>query len=283
MGLLILFVVLISCVIASDILIFYNQERRIDLLQSRTKELEDQIESERQLLNHYQTTYQTNIQSYQRMKSEINMYTQHPSEGDKFFITPNDLSVIFKAQEITGGWSEKSSLEEYWTDIMRIFNWLESNIQYRNDGLYPVLPSDLSSHISLIKDMWQFPNQTLELKEGDCEDQALLLCSIIKAYSNLYHAELVSIIGSSSSHIAVQIFVPERTLVILDPSGTYYTHDTEGILYPKNVENEINNWIAYWNLSKNEDLSVNRVLSDEIDSRFTSTGEYLLWMGQRSS
>jgi len=71
----IVILVIVSCLIVSNILIYYNQEQRIGLLQSNTKELEDQLESERQLLDYYQTTYQTNIQSYQRMKNEINMYT----------------------------------------------------------------------------------------------------------------------------------------------------------------------------------------------------------------
>jgi hypothetical protein len=53
---------------------------------------------------------------------------------------------------------------------MALRDWVGNNIQYRSD-----------SEIHGERDYWQFPNETMQLRTGDCEDFSLLLCSLLRA------------------------------------------------------------------------------------------------------
>jgi hypothetical protein len=66
-----------------------------------------------------------------------------------------------------------------------------------------VLPSVMSGDVEYTTEMWQFPNETLSVGRGDCEDMAILLCSLVRGYSQDYWAECVLILSSSAGHAAV--------------------------------------------------------------------------------
>jgi hypothetical protein len=53
---------------------------------------------------------------------------------------------------------------------MALRDWVGNNIQYRSD-----------SEIHGESEFWQFPNETIQLRTGDCEDFSLLLCSLLRA------------------------------------------------------------------------------------------------------
>jgi len=197
------------------------------------------------------------------------------------FITSNDSSVQQVTNQITGGWSNQSDLNEYWTDIEALYNWVVDNIAYRSDGLFPLLPSSLSGEVDYITEMWQFPNETLSLEKGDCEDMAILLCSMIRCYSQQHHAECIWITSADAGHAAVQIPVSGGKIVILDPAGNYYTSDILDNLVSKNIATEINNWLNYWKPQMGNDVRVYRVFSDYMDQTFASTAEYISWMNSR--
>lgn len=75
----------------------------------------------------------------------------------RFYITPNNPSV-------------QTSLSTIGNDLNTIYSWVGENIRYEFD-----------SDIYGTEDYWQFPYETLALKTGDCEDQAFLLSSLIRA------------------------------------------------------------------------------------------------------
>jgi transglutaminase-like putative cysteine protease len=122
-------------------------------------------------------------------------------------------------------------------------------------------------------------NETLDLKRGDCEDQAILLCSMIRCYTNeSYATACVWITGSYAAHVGVQIPVAGDKLVIFDPAGNYYSKDLLGNIVFNDISVEIDNWLNYWKSTIGSDISVYRVFSDYIDLTFASTSEYLSWM-----
>jgi hypothetical protein len=163
-----------------------------------------------------------------------------------------------------------------------MYTWVVNNIEYRYDGLYPMLPYDPSGDLQFRKDVWQFPNETLSLRKGDCEDMAILLCSMIRCYSGMkYPVECIIIVNSTLGHMAVQIPVSGYKLVILDPAGKYYSHDIWGNIAFNDITTEINNWLNYWKPYMGSDVYVSRVFSDYIDKTFTSTNEYITWMYSR--
>lgn len=81
------------------------------------------------------------------------------------FITPNDPSIISLRDEIL-----QESLAVLTPDWMKFRDWVGSKIDYRYD-------SDVHGE----KDFWQFSNETIQLKTGDCEDFSILLCSLLRS------------------------------------------------------------------------------------------------------
>jgi len=98
------------------------------------------------------------------------------------FITPRDKAVRDIVYTITSGWSDPSDWNEFWTDVLNMYYWVINNIKY--NGLYQKLPNNASEDLDFCNEMWQFPDETLMLRQGDCEDMAILLCSMIRCYSN---------------------------------------------------------------------------------------------------
>jgi hypothetical protein len=101
------------------------------------------------------------------------------------FITPEDKNVVELKNKIL---KDKTVVTPDWIALR---DWVGHNIQYR---------SDLEIHGE--DDFWQFPNETIQLKTGDCEDFSILLCSLFRAdgwspdktyvivgeHNNQYHA-----------------------------------------------------------------------------------------------
>ena len=80
------------------------------------------------------------------------------------FVTPEDQNVVELKNKIL---KDKPVLTLDW---MALRDWVGNNIQYRSD-----------SEIHGERDYWQFPNETIQLRTGDCEDFSLLLCSLLRA------------------------------------------------------------------------------------------------------
>jgi predicted transglutaminase-like cysteine proteinase len=103
----------------------------------------------------------------------------------RFYVTPIDPYV--QTQLTTTG-----------KDLNMIYNWVGDNIQYE---------SDIDIHGK--EEYWQFPYETLELKSGDCEDQAFLLCSLIRASGEPAEDTFVALgIINSKGHAWVIVRTP---------------------------------------------------------------------------
>ena len=74
----------------------------------------------------------------------------------RFYMTPNDPIV-------------RGYLNTIGNDVNALYGWVGDNIHYMYD-----------SETYGVGDYWQFPYETLNLGTGDCEDQAFLLCSLIR-------------------------------------------------------------------------------------------------------
>ena len=225
-----------------------------------------------------QTSYYTVASDYFEIRNQLNQRSQHYDV--ERFITPDDAAVQQTIEEVTGGWSDPSDWDEYWTDLKALYNWVVSNVPYNYDGLFPVLPSVMSGEVEYTTEMWQFPNETLSVGRGDCEDMAILLCSLVRGYTHEYWAECILIVSSSSGHAAVQIPVSGGKLAILDPAGHYYTSSL-GSLVSKDIATEITSWLNYWKPQMGTDVRVHRVFSAYMDQTFTSTSAYTSWMYNR--
>jgi peptidoglycan hydrolase CwlO-like protein len=260
----------------SQILGLNNQ---IASLQTQNYDLTSEIATLNSQMATLQLAYDNYVAAYQNLREIVNQRVNHINISD--FITPNDPSVISVVYTVTGGWSNTSDWSEYWSDVKALCNWVatDTNIDYRGDGLSPILPFNPSEDLNYGGDMWQFPNETLNLKQGDCEDQAILLCSMIRCYSN-YATECIWITSSTAAHVGVQIRVSGDKLVIFDPAGEYFSNDGVGNIVFNDFSVAIDDWFTYWVSMGvfSSDVYVYRVFSDYVDIEFSSTSEYLSWM-----
>jgi FtsZ-binding cell division protein ZapB len=230
--------------------------------------------------NSLQTQNNTFILNYDHLRYVVNQRCLHLDISK--FITPDDSSVEQIVTQVTGGWSDPSDLDEFWSDVKAMYDWVANNIEYRYDGLYPVIPIDSSFGVYYTTEMWQFSNETLDERKGDCEDMAILLTSMILNYdAGEYWTECIWITGALSAHVAVQIPVSGNKITILDPAGNYYTSDAWGNLDQKDLSTEINDWLNYWKPDIGSDVCVERVFSNDLDKSFSSTNEYISWMSNR--
>lgn len=251
-----------------------------DSLQSSYDSLRASYDSLQTSYDILQSSFDSYYSDYASLRSLVNQRALQLDVMD--FVTPNDAAVNSTVLSVTGGWSSPSDWDEYWSDMKKMYDWVVNNVEYRYDGLFPILPSTPSGSVQYSAEMWQFPNETLDLRKGDCEDMAILLASMIRSYNGgKYWVECILIVGSLSGHAAVQVPVTGDKLAILDPAGHYYTQDSGGNLVSKDISTEINSWLNYWKPQMGSDIRVEGVFSDYIDKSFSSTSEYTSWMYSR--
>jgi predicted nucleic acid-binding Zn-ribbon protein len=262
---------------------------RIDILESEKKQLMswlsgnisfyesriNDLSAELAILN---STLNEYVDAYSSLRDSVN--NRWSGANASVFVTPDDPLVRSLVLNITGGWTDKSSTAELLSDLKKLYDWVVDNIDYRYDGLYPVLPDKPMGNLSFVDEMWQMPSETLKLRMGDCEDMAILLASMIRAYGA--SAELIVIENETIGHMAVQVPLGKGEIIILDPAGHYYTRSETGALGPRDIRVEINSWLSYWANAGFMNTNVTRVFSDKIDKRFSSTEEYIEWMYSRT-
>lgn len=262
---------------------------RIDILESEKKQLMswlsgnisfyesriNELSAELAILN---STLNEYVDAYSSLRDSVN--NRWSGANASVFVTPDDPLVRGLVLNITGGWTDKSSTEELLSDLKKLYDWVVDNIDYRYDGLYPVLPDKPMGNLSFVDEMWQMPSETLKLRMGDCEDMAILLASMIRAYGA--SAELIVIENETIGHMAVQVPLGKGGIIILDPAGRYYTRSETGALGPRDIRVEINSWLSYWANAGFKNTNVTRIFSDKIDKRFNSTEEYIEWMYSRT-
>ena len=168
-------------------------------------------------------------------------------EDAKQFVTPDDETVAelveWLVTPFTGDWNKA------WSDMKYMLNWIRGNIEYSYDSPLPILPLDLleGGDIEWFGEFWQYPAETIYFAHGDCEDQALLLASMIKNYGQgETFAYCIGISNGESGHMAVAMPVTDNRLVILDPTGQYYSAEWNGDVAFWDVETALQNWLNWW-------------------------------------
>ena len=161
--------------------------------------------------------------AYQSIRNGVNRRTGDTTLDIKSFITPTNSDVKDLVVNITQSQTNSSDFSEYRTGLMKMYFWVSNGIDYNFDGMYPTLPLNPFEPIDWNHDSWQYPTETIALKRGDCEDQAILLCSMFRCFSNgTKPTECIVINGNIASHVAVQVSFSDRRLIIFDPTNNYF-------------------------------------------------------------
>jgi transglutaminase-like putative cysteine protease len=82
----------------------------------------------------------------------------------KLYITPKEANVVSIKSSIL---KNKFPLVPNWIALR---DWVGNSITYKYD-----------SNVHGVDEYWQLPKETIELRTGDCEDHAILLCSLLRA------------------------------------------------------------------------------------------------------
>lgn len=219
-----------------------------------------------------QEDYDSYVNAYEELRESVNLRCLHPTEQEKTLITPDDPDVQNLVLSVTGGWSDPSDWNEFWDDYKKLYDWVVDNIEYRNDGFYPILPSYVSGDVQQYREMWQLPSETLDCREGDCEDMAILLASLLYCYNRKEYAVYCIVV---TGHMGVCFPVKDDKICILDPAMHYYTSSGFPFydLSSDDIEDEINYWINTYDLDR-----VKRVFSATLWKEFTTTEEFINWM-----
>jgi transglutaminase-like putative cysteine protease len=116
------------------------------------------------------------------------------------YITPGDASVKALAREI----AEKYPSEYNIYQICSAFDLVSNSIAYISE------PEG--------EDHWQFPNETLRIKNGDCEDQAFLLASLIQALGGTAR------VYATDNHLFASVYIGQvnHTSRIAEAISRYY-------------------------------------------------------------
>ena len=117
-------------------------------------------------------------------------------EVAKLYITPRDPVIASLANEIV----RKKSWWDIRPDWMVIRDWVASNIKYRYDS---------DSHG--VTEYWQLPRETVRLGTGDCEDFAILCCSLLRAVG--YGSDEVYVVANYTAAHAYLLWVEELPLL----------------------------------------------------------------------
>ena len=191
------------------------------------------------------------------------------------FITPQNELVSAEVKNIAGDNSD--DIAEFWADYQRLYDWIIKNIEYSHDSYTPALSDDLNEGINWMRDFWKMPEETLNIANGDCEDMAVLLASMMLCYNdNEYTIWAIGIRNDDIGHIAVAFPVVGGRLTILDPAGNYYTGCHNGQLTFFDIETAINEWLSYWS-TKIPGATITCVFANDFSLEFSSTEEFIKW------
>lgn len=116
-------------------------------------------------------------------------------ESMKLYITPDDPAIQAAVDDI---------LNEPWTwgysDFEALRTWVADHITYIHD-------IDVYGQ----RDYWQLPSETLDLRTGDCEDFAILFCTLLRAYGVPADQVYVAVGGLSANQYSHAYLVERWT------------------------------------------------------------------------
>lgn len=178
---------------------------------------------------------------------------------DAFSRTLNDVEVQKTSSAVL---SATGGSTDHWSSYQKIYNYIVSNIEYAEDISMPY-PStywhvnfdgfEYITEFTIItyNNYVQTPGLTLELEQGDCDDQAVLAYAMMKYYMKYivgteYDLYIIHVeFSDGSAHLAVILPVQGDQLCIIDPAGKYLTSKW-GVIASKQALSELQAYSNYW-------------------------------------
>ena len=148
--------------------------------------------------------------------------------------------------------------DDVWDSYEDIYHYVNNNVEYEEDPEIPCIYNLYTANIDGNEYVTSFstysrqntiqtPFYTLENKQGDCDDHAVLIYAMLKYYLiNVYGTNYRTYImrlefSEDIAHLAVLIPVADGNLCILDSAGNYFT-SRWGHIASKTVSLEFENY-----------------------------------------
>jgi hypothetical protein len=247
-------------------------------LQESYYKLESQYSSLERSYSSLSGEYQSLMSRYTNLSSEYNSlisgYTQLNGTVAYMIHTMNAYSLVKQAvprvlnSDAVGATapavsSAGVSKSDYWGSIQKIYEYVTSNIKYANDIEMPLWyvssTTTLNGQDYICKAEYfeyqnyvQTPELTLNIRQGDCDDQAVLAYAMIKqymrgVYGTDYAFYLAYVLFSGGgAHMAVVMPVQGGNICIVDPAGRYLTSTWYGKITSKPALQELQAYSNYW-------------------------------------
>lgn len=149
--------------------------------------------------------------------------------------------------------------KDLWNSIEELYRFVSINIFYSSDPPVPLPPTLNELLIGTFNnqtrnELIQSPSETLARKEGDCEDQAILLYALIKSYLRYVLNEdriiwlMLIRMRDGQGHMAIAFPSEGGKITILDPAGHYYTKNVLRKLSSNNPFEELMEYSNSWSL-----------------------------------
>ena len=202
------------------------------------------------------------------------------------FVTVSEPAISLTLPMIVNHSMHSLNCNEIWNDISSIYHWVKTCILYENDSL-PLLTQGANQSSQPPVDIWQYPSQTLVLGQGDCEDQALLLTSLLLSYANeTYYFECLLLQSSTGmGHVTPYIPIKGDLLTIIDPATGYYTitESKNNTLTSRPIKQEIANYLAFLPTQSEGQWRIIGAFSNNFDHPFSTTDAFSNWLLLRMS
>jgi len=250
--------------------IIKEKNKNISYWKNKYTNLQSSYDSLQSQYNTLQSNYDSLQNQYNRYKNMVNM--RLPSgEQKRAFITPDDETVKTKTAAILGsGFNGKLST----ANIRKLNDWIYEHIKYNHD-----IYVGGKGHIG--KECWQYPNETLKLGYGDCEDHALLLLSMMLAEEKVgwaYCAEVEFTKGNEKmNHVCVFLNIENDELYILDPTWPTQNLFDSGAWESDSSKSEPKALHEYYSENGFDSIRVKSVFNQYVYKTFSSNEEFYNW------
>jgi predicted transglutaminase-like cysteine proteinase len=178
-------------------LLEYTKEK--SNLEDKVETIGSNIDNETSNIEDLKIRINQRTESINGLKEEINAYEKLKKYDLTVFITPDNHNIKSFSNEISTN------------NPVEIYRFVRDEIKYEEDYLT----------FDYRFEYWQFPEETLKLRTGDCEDQAILLCTLLRAKG--YSPEEVKVVfgltSSNTGHAWVELFY-QGNWVVFDPTSS---------------------------------------------------------------
>ena len=178
-------------------LLLYQQEKFN--LEEEILFTEKNIELEDKAISNLEESINLRKLSITNLNNQIIYYEKLKKYDMTVFITPENQKVKFLADIMQTN------------DPVSIYRYVRDQIRY---------VEDYTTHEYRFE-YWQLPEETLTLETGDCEDQAILLCTLLRAKG--YSPEEVKVVfgltSATSGHAWVELLY-DGEWVVFDPTSS---------------------------------------------------------------